>query len=279
VGYVGLEIDPIQLVARVGAFATRPQWSDVFTGRQPADRSAEAKAALARASELIYVEQPSSRGWPFQWLPQLAEQIRTDHPERRSPSGERVAGSRPMLLVVDFLQIVGDAAALRDGGRALEIRQRISEAMNVARDVAIRLDVAVVVISSAARDQYALLAGDLERVGLGRSTLADGTPCTTIDQPERLIGTGKESGDIEYAATTVTVAVRVPGPRENRVVVLATVKNRLGSHPAWTALAFDGSRFSEVDPSRVTLPGEKEAPAPAQRKNSTPQGARYSEDA
>ena len=60
-----------------------------------------------------------------------------------------------------------------------------------------------------------------------------------------LIGLGKESGEIEYAADSVSVAIAMPRrDSESARIVLATPKLRAGL-PAWSAFTFDAAGLQQ----------------------------------
>jgi replicative DNA helicase len=95
----------------------------------------------------------------------------------------------------------------------------------VARTIARDLGAAVLVLSSTARANYAELVNDPTK------------------DPGDLVGLGKESGEIEYAADGVVVLARgdKPGAR-----VLVVSKNRHGPLGR-VALRWSGTAFAEGD--------------------------------
>jgi replicative DNA helicase len=96
----------------------------------------------------------------------------------------------------------------------------------VARTIARDLKAAVVVLSSTARANYAELVNDPGR------------------DPGDLVGLGKESGEIEYAADGVLVLARHADRPKTRVLLVA--KNRHG--PVGRAeLTWAGTAFAEGD--------------------------------
>ncbi len=246
VGYVGLELEEMQVALRLlGETAAPPvAWSRLYLGEASDDeleRADHAKAALAELP--LYLEMGPPSGWPTFELHRLVEAMRTAHPEPEGP------GSAPMLLVLDFLQLVGDEADL---SRRMDLRERIGRAAYFARDIARRYHVAVVLISSAARDKYSMLAGEIACAGLSITFDETKHPSHVVDRPilrpDTLVGLGKESGEIEYSADSVTVAIRWPEPRINvgtgtTSVIFATAKGRaMGSQ--WCELRFNGHRFA-----------------------------------
>ena len=224
--YIGLELDALDIVARVAGLQASVPWSALIRGEVDPDR---ARAAFAGSSwpELLHAEFGRSHGWGYDRLEPLVRLVRAKHPE---PNGQ---GSAPLLVVLDFLQVVGDAEA--DPRSRQELRERITRATYAGRMVARDLGAVVLFVSSAARDKYRILAGAIEEAGL--------TEDGAMANPDAIVGLGKESGDIEFSADSVSVLVKGPyndaGPRP---MLLATAKGRM--HPAgWTALTFDGSRY------------------------------------
>lgn len=256
VAYIGLELDEMQIALRLLAEAGRVPWSPLYLGTATVEQIRCARDAKATIEALpLYVELGRPGGWPVSELAALVEQMRAAHPE---PAG---AGSLPMLVVLDFLQIVGDE---RDGeGRParLDLRERIGRAAYFARDVTRRFDVAVLLISSAARDKYGALGGEtLKDVGLaidcdkdaqGKVRWEDGVPVVRsrrVLRPDLLVGLGKESGEIEFAADSVTAAIRSPlraDKNESSSVLFITAKGR-ATGAAWTELRFNGHRFADA---------------------------------
>jgi hypothetical protein len=237
--YVGLELGKVDLVARLAGLLTNRKWSRLFLGRN--------SEGHPDPSELLRIESDVTReladlpfhltfgppnGWDYTTLHSKALAMREMYPETIGPDGTPIAGSRPFLVVLDFLQIVGSP----DERGHEELRERIGRASYQGRAVARDLNAAVVLVSSTARDNYAILDnGDPETV-----------------RPGTLVGLGKESGEIEYSADSVMVLVREWFKREHNpmhddesLVHVAVAKVRAGG-PEWRMLAFNGGRFREV---------------------------------
>jgi hypothetical protein len=231
--YVGLELGEVDLVARLLGEEARTSWSGLFLGTPGALLHARNSADALRNLPL-HLEFGTPTGWPASRLRAAAEEVRTMYPQKQR-------GERPFLVVLDFLQIVGD----EPDARGTDLRQRIGQAAYAARDIARNMDAAVLLVSSTARQNYGTVAGkepgpmfhDDHRIG----------------GVDALVGMGKESGEIEYAADSVTVAVRWQGDLPERrpgegqtAVIFATAKVRAGK-PRWTELRFNGWRFSEPE--------------------------------
>ena len=246
VAYVGLELDDLQVALRLVGERAGVPWSKLYLGQGSDQEHAAAIHAMADLEKLpLYLETGKPGGWPASDLSKLVASMRAKHPEQVPDENGQlrdVPGSVPMLVVLDFLQIIGG-----EEGERRDLRERIGAAAYEARDVARRFNCAVLLISSAARDKYGVLAGDITGAGLGSERRENGTRRRFIASPDTLIGLGKESGEIEYAADSVNVAVRMPakGPDDSRLVVLATPKLRAGS-PSWTVLRFSGTGFAEA---------------------------------
>ena len=129
---------------------------------------------------------------------------------------------KPALIVIDYLQLCA-------GRYGEEPRTAVGRVSYVARALARDLGAVVLVLSSTARANYADLVNDPAR------------------DPVDLVGLGKESGEIEYAADGVMVLARSAEGGRNRVLVLA--KNRHG--PVGRAdLKWNGHTFSAADGPR-----------------------------
>lgn len=224
--YVGLELEAEQVALRLLGEHTQTAWSKFHLGNTDAawDRTAKARTDLGGLP--FYVATGTATGWPASELTTLATGVRQAHPE--APAA---------LLVVDFLQLVGE-----EPGTRKELRERIGNAAYQARTVARDHNAAVLLVSSAARNHYGLLSSTV-----GEAGLSAWNGKRTIGNPDALVGLGKESGEIEYAADSVTVLARWPERLDTgeRAVVCAVPKLRYGP-PSWCALSFNGWRFHQM---------------------------------
>lgn len=298
VGYVGLELEDMQIALRLLAEEARVQWSKLYLGKASENESEKAHAATgALASLPFYVEMGRPNGWPISELAILIAKMRAEHPEETS-------GSLPMLLVVDFLQIVGDEE--RDGRHmGLDLRERIGRAAYASRDAARRHNVAVVLVSSTARGNYNVLAsggdnkddarlsvetemeGGTQKGGWtvydpskggGVRRTEDGRPVVRrkVGNPDVLVGLGKESGEIEYSADSVTVAVRAGvNVEKDSSFLFVTAKGR-ATGASWTELRFNGYRFAEAEDRGLALFGRMVAAKEEERAK--PKGAKAKGD-
>lgn len=225
--YIGLELDDLGLVARLLTLAAKGSatccfWSDLYTGRlglagkSALDDLADAYGAeLARLPFYLDTDQGAG-GWPYTGLDPAVAQLRAAYPESKG---------RPVLVVVDFLQLVGGV----DGARE-ELRERIGKAAYAAREAARKHNAVILVLSSTARQNY----GDLQ-VEIG----VDGMPTTA---PAGLVGLGKESGEVEFAADSVLALCKAASDPDT--VWLAVAKQRAGA-TGWYRLETERGYFRE----------------------------------
>jgi hypothetical protein len=258
-GYVGLELEEMQIAMRLAGERAKVPWSSLYLGKATVPQIDEAheRATKELAKLPFYIEMGRASGWPASELARFAGQIREAHPEPKGP------GSLPMFIVVDFLQIIGDEIpnGLFSG---LELRERIGRAAYAAREATREYNAAVLLISSAARDKYGLLSGAAKESGFCiEPELDPKTAKAVVDSlarpiikrrsimnPDSLVGLGKESGEIEYAADSVTVSIRIQKVTADgkTPVIFATAKGR-ATGAGWCELRFNGSSFEE-SPSR-----------------------------
>lgn len=254
--YVGLELGELDLVARlaslVDAFSERaiaPRWSDVFLGRPHAVLQAR-RAARELERLPFHVEFGGPLGWPHTRLRQLAAFMRAEYPEPEDLLTDApIRGALPLLIVVDFAQIVGSPEGAKE-----ELRERIAKVAYSARAVARDFDAAVLLISSTARENYGVLDGGKwtkkkKTEANGEAEKTENTTALGQGDPGRFVGLGKESGEVEYAADAVLVLAREPWPDGQpppggSVVHLAIAKRRAGP-TSWCRFGFNGSVFTE----------------------------------
>lgn len=256
--YVGLELGKVDLVARLLGLLTRRKWSRLYLGAggpSEFDDIRERHQDHLRELETMpfHLEVCPPMGWSYDELYRRTSTLRQRFPERLDAHGKRVPGSRPLLVVLDFLQLVGSPPETRE-----DLRERIGRAAYAARAVARDLDAAVILVSSTSRDNYAKVDG--EKDGAKGQGLGEGNPA-------RLVGLGKESGEVEYAADSVMVLcrdtqqeVKKSGDDTWTTTWLAIAKCRArGETPeaqkGWVELRFNGGRFESTgsDGRKVTL--------------------------
>ena len=250
--YIGLNLAALQVFARLAALQSkRVQWSALYRGECDEHAIADATDAAAVLSGLpLYIRTPS-HALPVNGLDELAQAARDKHPEK-------VPGALPMLIVLDLLQFV----AAEESNRRADLRERIGQAAYAARRIASRMNAAVLIVSSTSRANYAVAGGHSPDADAGFE--ANGS----MRNASALVGLGKESGEIEYAADSVTVAVRrsdVARTDGASCVVLATAKLRAGV-PSFSTLAFNGTRYEEWPEARALVAKAKGSPATSKRE-------------
>lgn len=227
--YVGLELGPTGLVARLLGLMTGRKWSRLFLGKDAAELD---KVLAEHGDELQRLPLHVEEAPPYGWKP---DRLRT---AVAALCAEHGPDEYPPLVVLDFLQLVS-------GDKGQPLRERIQQAAYEARAVARDYNAAVLVVSSTARDNYGTLGGTTKDERKKGSTAAfpwDGPAAA-------LVGLGKESGEVEYAADAVLTLVSAPWgshtpPPEGTHVHLAVAKQRAGTS-GWCELRFDGGRFTE----------------------------------
>lgn len=277
VGLIALELDPLQMVMRLAAEEAnsridnrkdRVRWSSVYNGKASAMHLQMVKQAARDIGKMpILTDFGQAMGWPASRLEFVVRALRNRYPDG------------PALLVLDFVQLV--ASEEGPNTRPTDLRERIGRAGYIARNLGREHGVSIIIVSSTARENYARLSGPLSKMGLH---VEGGRRICTM--PDQLIGLGKESGELEYAADSVNVLLQprttagacdpeidaIKTEERGKVVVCASVKVRAGQ-PSWFALKFVDGSFSEIrEQSMNSLCGtEDEADGKAGRPKRDPQ--------
>ena len=233
--YIGLELDRPGLVARLAALGLRKRgrpvsWSGFYMGERAAlaelDKPEGREVLKGLDAAPLYLVTGDARGWPYSKLGEAVEDIRAEHP------------CGPVLVILDFLQLVSGA---EESNQREDIRERIGGAAYLARMAARAHGATVLILSATGRNNYPLFTGALRPDG------GDGQRLGTGD-PGRFVGTGKEAGEVEYAADGVLALCRAPEGPGQQLSWLAVAKARTGRPPAckgWIAYSFDGTCFAE----------------------------------
>jgi len=235
VAYIGLELEGMEIALRaMGATALVP-WSHLFNGTAGPRYIDAAERAIPSLEGLpFHAVFGDPHGWPVDRLAEVGRSMRAQYPEENGP------GSRPILLILDFLQIVGDSL-----GEHTELRERVGRAAYQCRTLARDLGFVVVVISSIARANYAIADSAGRLLGFD----LDENECPIrrrVLNPDALVGIGKESGEIEFSGDSVSVLLRIAETADESGVdvAFATVKGRaVGT--TWSPLRFTGFRYDE----------------------------------
>lgn len=264
VGLIELELDEMQLALRLLGDDAKVSWSGAYLGKLHDDQFKLLDVSAERLSRIpMYSDFGDAMSWGPRRLRAMAAAMRVAHP------------TGPLLLVLDFLQLVG---ADDQQSSRLDLRERIGGAAYHARMVSREFGASVLVVSSTARDNYAALSSKMDKTGL-RVVRSGHVQRRVVGNPDALIGTGKESGEVEYAADSVTVLIR---PQltlgnnhqeidqvlasEGQPIVAVTAKVRAG-RPSWMALCFRGGVFSELSPDAMN----SLAQGPAEQAESAPE--------
>jgi len=252
VAYVGLEMDDLQFDLRVVGEEAKLRWSDLYTGR--AGKEALVHAATT-ALEIVEKELPfhpinrNPMSWPASKMIALAAALRQKYPEPpiSEDQTEGGPGSRPILIVLDYLQIVGPEEGEDGKYKTLDLRERIGRAAYALREVATNHNISILVVASVARDKYGLWPM-VQNAELQWEFDKDRVVNRRIAIPDVLVGLGKESGEIEYGADSVSVLSRVPDTYvdgQGESVVFATAKGR-ATGARWTPMHFTGFRYESA---------------------------------
>ncbi len=241
--YVSLELATFDIHCRLwGLMSKRFGWTDFYFGARgtdpqtKADLVVEAKQHAAVIADLpLHIVEAPLGAWGADDMAKVAAAMREKYPLDLGEDDKPIPGSKPFMVVIDFLQIIGPFQD--EDGRAKDIRLRVGEASYAGREIARVLDATVLLVSSAARKNYQLLGGQCIEAGLK----TDGR----IQVPDVLVGLGKESGEIEFSADGVIVAVRMPNSGRGASPIAVTVPKLRAGPPGWTALEFDGHRFTD----------------------------------
>jgi RecA/RadA recombinase len=248
--YVASEPGVDQVAPRLLAIKAGHRWSDLYVGKTD--------PATLETIRRDYTD--TLKGLPFHLLPGKAS--RPGEPGSRAVAEwmrdrykETAPGSRPILVVQDFVELVSGAG--RDQEEFNELMGRVAQE---ARQAAREHDATVLIVSSTSREQRLNDEGSIgihherrQPRGLGRGN------------PARLLLTGKNAGDLERESDTVLVLAAEPEPRPAGVradeerkwsrVWCAVAKNRSGGR-AWCALRFNGNAYEEDEEATRTLSPE-----------------------
>ncbi len=221
--YIALELGKLDIAARMlGLLSGMPHWKIAYPG--PDGYGEVIEAVAKHQDELntlpILVRIAPPLGWSYLGISRLA------------------VLHKPKLMVLDYAQLVSAPPGARE-----DVRTTVGNVAKICRDVARTHNATVVALCSTARANYAKVDGT-ETDGKGNKVgIALGK-----GDPSRLVGLGKESGELEYTADCALVLGHEPkaeGERSStRKSWLAIAKGR-GYGTGWVSLRFDGSQFFE----------------------------------
>ena len=245
--YVNLELAPLDLFARMAALLTGQKWSKLWNGTETLATEGDPIATL-QALPFHWID--AARGWDYTKLVPHTEALRLHH---NTPKDS------PVLVVVDFLQLMGGPKEARE-----ELRERITSASYACRTMARDHSAVVLAVSSIAREHYQKVSvdtGKKKTLTYNKGTPEEYTkevdPIRPWDKlPGELVGLGKESGDLEFSADSVLVLCQekwtgTAPPKDGTPVHLAVAKLRAGAG-SWVDLRFNGSELTEGS-ARPTL--------------------------
>jgi len=256
--YVGLELGRQDLAARLLALAYEQNrqdgpaylnWSNIYLGQHADSREfsqdGRERPAIERAIEggarsflkglPLHLEISPPYGWHYDRLHALGKQMRERYPEHTDDNGDPIPGSRPFLVVLDYLQVVSSSDPKQS------IRERIAGASYAGRAVAQDLNAAVLLISSTSRENY--------------SRLSKYEPWKT--RARGLVGIGKESGEVEFSADGLLAMNNVPWmhgqcPEGGSFVYVGVAKQRAGAGGRqWHPMQYNGNTFTEPPENAV----------------------------
>ena len=250
--YVGPDSGVEQVAARLLALKSGQKWSDLYVGRSDKETVDTLRMGYAQAMKALpfhIIGRPPGRDQTPD-VRGTAEWMRRRYPEQKP-------GTRPFLLVLDFVQIASGMS--RD-----EIKDLMARTAHEARQVARDLDAVILMVSTTSRETR---SDADESIGIHRDRRQ--APRLGIGNPSRLVMGGKENGEVERESDTVLVLAQEPwrGPLSSPTwtkVWCAVAKNRAGSR-AWCALRFNGTWFDVDLDSTVPAVGEAAGPEEEER--------------
>jgi len=229
--YLGLELGQFEIDLRALGLEANVPWSHLWSGKADQEQLRRVEGATVHLGDLpFHCEVARPMGFSAADIRVAIETMRKHYAQG------------PLLVVVDFLQLVGD-----DLGDERELRIRIARASYALRDAANRLGAAVLCISSVARERYKLLSEIKKAASLSYAVDPDGYPINRrILDPDAIVGAGKEAGEIEYSADSVSIIARVAATSgaTGCDVIFATAKGR-ATGATWSPLHFTGFAYAE----------------------------------
>lgn len=228
--YVALELDSRDVWARLAGIRSGHAWSRLVLG-ESRDGVAELEQIRAEHGSALdalplHVIHGDAYGWTPEGLPALVDAARKLHATDLTP-----------LVIVDFVQLVS--------GKERELRERIAKAGYAARMAAREHDAAIVLVSSTARENYGTTDAEADAGDEKRKRPKLGPPASTMP----FLALGKESGELEYAADSVSVLVREkydPARRASIVyLAVAGIRAKPQGSCGWARFAFNGTTFTD----------------------------------
>ena len=236
--YVALELGAIDIGARtIGLYSERlfaddrsrraaVPWRDVFYGRAAEDTLSQLRAdyehSLARLPLRVACVSPRAGA---------AGVLSVRKPSDLIEIARRM---KPRMLILDYAQL------MQGEDERADVREAIKDLAVIGREIARGSHggppAAVLFISSTARSNYEIVAG------------TDKAPALGTGDAGRLVGLGKEAGEMEYCADVAIVLASDPNggnDGEDRPTWLAVAKGR-GVDVGWIPLRWNGRRFRDA---------------------------------
>ncbi len=247
--YFGLELGRVDLVARLLGLVARKKWSHLYLGERPDGGNLAHSEVPAEALQALFDEHgPTLRSIPFRM--ELGGAYEWDYTRLVGVvRAATEAHGRPPLVVLDYLQLVQSPPGTRE-----ELRERIGRAAYMGRRVARDLDAVVLLVSSTAREWYRKLNGMRPKT---RGGAENKKGKAAFEEPASwLVGTGKESGEVEFAMDGLFVLVSEPWRTASPPLGGSTIHfgiAKIRAQPAgfpplgWVPLRFNGGWFSEPE--------------------------------
>ena len=234
VAFAPIEMGAGNTTIRLAAEVARVPFSDAVNGRLTDDEFSRFGEGLDAIAELpIVVDDLDPTGYSASKVGALCAQAVASN---KDPS-------RPPLIIVDYAQLLSP----EEGDRA-DIRECIRAAAAQAHEYATKHNCVILMVSSVGRSAYKFTSGSpaaLREAGIGFEveTVGDDVIGHRLHGAGMLVGLGKESGELEFFATSVAVMVGAPG---GAGVALAIPKNRNGEGGRWVPLVFERARHREA---------------------------------
>jgi hypothetical protein len=235
---MSLEIDPMDICVRMAAHIAGVNWSHVLRGRDPdgvpyfTDTEVD---AIGRIMTDLTEE------WPLHITPRPEHGWHPDAIEENVKRIRRLYPQKDILVILDYLQIVQ-----RYPGESADIRALISDCTMALQRMASEQAVNVWCISSLSREAERRLRDTIDDI-LGPQGIGE----NVVSRKEDVVGVGKESGTIEYAADVVMVSTPMTSLGRGKVATVIA-KNRTGD-PTWVLREFDGHRYVDASDGAVMV--------------------------
>jgi len=236
--YASLEMSAEELVARLLALRGSPgaSWSALKRGAYPLAAVAAAGARLVEACPHLYLWAPDSKDRNPDALQRMARAV------------SAVAGNRPPLVVLDYVQRLAPPDKEDRRLAVSDLSGRLRDLSRPGGMVVGWPGATVLALSSTARAGYANFASTAD-----------------MRMASDLEGSGKESGELEYdAPVLLCMTSDMPGdgedePTEGRMALVRLVKNREG-RPGSAWMRFEAARGRFVETDAPPLPEKSNTP-------------------